>query len=200
MNPLDWALAALLVYSGVRAAMNGLFREAFTFAGLIIGFPLACWYYRAGAHAMAGLITTPAIAEFAAFLLILAAVTAVASLLGRLFRRGARTLGLGFADRMGGAFFGLARGALLGTAILLAITAFLPAAPWIQTSKIAPYLLHAAHAVSFTMPGDLRLRLREGLGHLKGLNHLKFSALSSTALPIGSSQGFRRTLETQVQP
>ncbi len=167
LNPLDWLLLALLLYSAIRAAMNGFFREAFTLAGLVIGFPLACWYYRAGAHSLGGLITSPALAQFAAFLLILAAVTVAASLLGRLFRRGARTVGLGIADRIGGAIFGLLRGAIIATAFLLALIAFLPSAPWVQTSRIAPYLLRGAHAVSFTMPTDLRLRLRTSLEHLK---------------------------------
>lgn len=167
MNPLDWTLAILLTYSAVRAAMNGLFREAFSLGGAIVGFTVACWYYHDAAHALAGLITTPAFAQVTAFLLILVGITAAASLLGRLFRRGARTIGLGFADRLGGAVFGLLRGALIATALLTAVTAFLPTAPWVQTSVLAPYLLRGAHAVSFTMPPDLRLRLRDGLGHLK---------------------------------
>ncbi len=167
LNPLDWLIATLLLYSAIRAAINGFFREAFTLAGLLIGFPLACWYYRDGAHFLAGLITSPALAQFAAFLLILAAVTVAASLLGRLFRRGARTVGLGIADRIGGALFGLLRGAMIATAFLLALIAFLPSAPWVQTSRIAPYLLRGAHAVSFTMPRDLRLRLRASIGLLK---------------------------------
>ena len=166
-NPLDWLLLVLLLYSAARAAMNGFFREAFTLLGLIIGFPLACWYYRDGAHMLSGLITTPAFAEFAAFLLILAAVAITASLLGRLFRRGARTIGLGIADRVGGALFGLLRGAVIATAFLLALIAFLPSAPWVRGSVLAPYFLRGAHAVSFTMPQDLRLRLRAPIGLLK---------------------------------
>ena len=169
MNPLDWLLAALLVYSTVRAAFNGFFREAFTLAGLLIGFPLAGWYYRDLAHQLRNLITTPAFAQFAAFLLILSAVGIVASLLGHLFRRGARSIGLGIPDRIGGALFGLLRGALISTALLLALTAFLPTAPWVQNSRLAPYFLRAAHAVSFTMPEALRLQLRGGLDHLKTL-------------------------------
>ncbi len=167
MNPLDWLLASLLLYSAVRAAVNGLFREAFTLAGLLCGFPLASWYYRDAARALAGLITSPALAQLAGFALILTVITLAASLLGRLFRRGARTVGLGFADRLGGALFGVLRGAGIAIALLLAVTAFLPSAPWVQSSLLAPYLLRAAHAVSFTMPTDLRGRLLDAIGHLK---------------------------------
>ena len=183
-NPLDWLLLALLLYSAVRAALNGFFREAFTLAGLVLGFPLACWYYHPLAIQLRNLITTPTFAQLVAFALVLTAITVLASLLGRVLRRGARTVGLGFADRFGGMLFGLFRGALIGTAILLAITAFLPTAPWVQSSVLSPYLLRAAHAVSFTMPPDLSLRLRESLQHLNhsSTDWIKSGLLSHTRL------------------
>ena len=166
MNPLDILLCLLLAYSVIRAAMNGFLRELFTLAGLLLGFPLACAFYHQGAHALAGLITTPALAELAAFLSILIGATIGASLLGRLFRRGARTVGLGVFDRLAGALFGLLRGAVIGGALLVAITSFLPAAPWVQASVLAPYLLRAAHAVSFTMPSEMKVQLWNTLRHL----------------------------------
>ncbi len=150
----------------MRAALNGFFRAAFNLAGLIIGLPLAFWGYADLAHDLRNLITAPALARVVSFVLILSAVALIASLLGRLFRRGARTVGLGFADRLGGAAFGFVRGSLIGAALLLALTAFLPAAPWVQTSQLAPYFLGTAHALSFSMPSDLRQRLRDGLGQL----------------------------------
>jgi membrane protein required for colicin V production len=158
MNPLDWLLALLLVYSVVRAAFRGFFQEVFALGGLILGFLFACWFYRSAA---------PQLAEFAAFVLILIATMIVATLLGKLLRSTASAIGLGIADRLLGALFGLLRGGLLGLSLLLAITAFLPTAPWVQTSFLAPYFLRAAHAVSFVMPADLKLRLLDGLHHIK---------------------------------
>ncbi len=184
LNPLDWLLLALLAYSTVRAVLNGFFREAFTLAGLVLGFPLACWYYHPLAGELRNLITTPAVAQIVAFALILSAITIMASLLGRVLRRGARTVGLGLADRLGGALFGLLRGAGIATAMLFAITAFLPTAPWVQNSVISPYLLRAAHAVSFTMPTDLQVRLRDSLQHLNhsSTDWIKSGPLSHTRL------------------
>jgi membrane protein required for colicin V production len=167
MNPLDWLLAILLTYSVVRAAMRGFFQETFALGGLILGFLFACWFYRLLAIDLKGLITSLQIAELAAFLLILAGTMIVASLLGRILRHTASAIGLGFVDRLLGAVFGLLRGALLGVALLLAVTAFLPRSPWVENSDLAPYFLRAAHAVSFVMPSDLKLRLLDGLDHLK---------------------------------
>ncbi len=184
MNPLDWLIAAILFASALRAALNGLFREALATAGLLLGFPLACWYYRNLAQSLAGLLTVAAVAQLVAFFLILGGVIVAASLFGRILRRSARTVGLGPLDRLGGMLFGLLRGAGIVIALLLAVTAFLPAAPWVQTSVLAPYLLRAAHAVSFTMPRDLRLRLWDGMQHLNhsSANWIKFGSLSHTRI------------------
>ncbi len=180
MSPLDWLLGILLVYSVTRAAMQGFFREAFALGGLVLGFLFACWYYRSAAIHLKGLINTLPLAEFAAFLLILVATMVVASLLGRLLRSTASAVGLGFFDRLLGALFGLLRGCILGTALLMAFTAFLPTAPWISNSLLAPYFLRAAHAVSFVMPSDLKSRLHDGIEHLK---HTAPDWIKSASLP-----------------
>ena len=182
MNPLDWLLAILLAYSAVRAVIRGFFQEAFAFAGLIVGLLLACWFYRPLATNLLGLINSPQIAQLASFLLILAATMIIASLSGKVLHHTASAIGLGFVDRLLGGLFGLIRGAILGVALLLAATAFLPASPWIENSKLAPYFLRAIHAVSFVMPSDLRLRFLDGLNRTKHTapNWIKHGFLSHT--------------------
>lgn len=167
MNPLDWLLSLLLAYSTVRAVMRGFFQEVFALVGVILGFLFACWFYRAAALDLKGLINSPELARLAAFVLILFAVMILGGLLGKLLRHTASAVGLGLADRLLGAVFGLLRGTLLGVALLFALTVFLPTASWIENSLLAPYFLRAAHAVSFVMPSDLKQRLPEGLYGLK---------------------------------
>jgi len=166
MNPLDWLLAALLAYSVIRAFMRGFVREAFALAGLITGFFLACWNYPIVALRLRGIVNSPPLGNLVAFALILFAIVIIAALLGKLLSRTASAVGLGFFDRLGGALFGLARGGLFCLALLLVCTAFLPAAPWVKTSSLAPYFLRANHEVSFVMPSDLRQRLANGLERL----------------------------------
>ncbi|HEX5283343.1 MAG TPA: CvpA family protein [Bryocella sp.] len=167
MNPLDWMLAALLVYSTIRAAMRGLVRELFALGGLLVGFVLACWYYREVAQFVRGLVNSEPLADFCAFLLIVSLVMIAATLAGTLVRRAASAVGLSPLDRLGGAAFGAVRGLVLAMALLLAVTAFLPTAPWVQGSKFSPYLLRASHAVSFVMPRQLKRQLVEGLERIK---------------------------------
>jgi membrane protein required for colicin V production len=167
VNPLDWLLLLLLGYSVVRAAMRGLVVEAFALGGLAVGFLMACWFYLPLATHFGGLVQPPMLTHFAAFLLIVFATMLLAALIGRLVRRTVSAVGLGLVDRLMGALFGLLRGALLAVAVLSAIVAFLPTAPWVTNSLMAPYFLNTAHAVSSVMPQDLSHRLREGVERSK---------------------------------
>lgn len=167
MNPLDWLLLILLTYSTIRAAFRGFVREAFALGGLIVGFLAACWGYASLAQKLSGLITAAPLAQFVAFLLIALGIMTIATLLGHLVKKTASAVGLGIFDRLLGAIFGLLRGAVIAGALLIAVTAFLPAAPWVEHSQFAPYLLRAAHAVSFTMPHELSARLHRGLDEIK---------------------------------
>jgi membrane protein required for colicin V production len=167
LNPLDWLLGIILIYSIVRAAIRGFFRESFALGGLILGFLLACWFYQSLAPRLHGLIASDSICRFVAFVLILLATMIVATIIAKLLKRTASAIGLGIVDRLFGALFGLVRGCLLCLALLMACTAFLPSAPWVENSSLAPYFLRASHAVSFVMPFDLKQRLIEGAQHIK---------------------------------
>jgi membrane protein required for colicin V production len=167
MNPLDWLIVLLITYSMVRATIRGFFQETFSLAGLILGFLCACWFYRSLAPSLGSLIPSPAGAQLAAFFLLLFGILVLSGLLGRLMSHTISVMGFGFVDRILGAILGLCRGAILCFALLLALTAFRPAAPWMKDSRLAPYFLRALHAVSFLMPTELSLRLMDGMNRLK---------------------------------
>src|ERR1700712_1270608 len=98
MNPLDWMLAILLVYSVVRAVLQGFFCAVFSLGGIVVGFLLACWYYRELGLHLSGLISSPPVAQLSAFLLLLAGCMVLASLLGRMLHKAASAAGLGFLN------------------------------------------------------------------------------------------------------
>lgn len=168
-NAFDWMLVLLLVWSVVLAFTRGIIRELFGLAGTILGLLLAAWNYPALAAWLSRWITSPVAAEIAAFLLIAVLVMAACTLLGRLVRGTAHTVGLGFLDRLAGAGFGLLRGGVLGIGILMAATAFFPPQTFIAKSRIAPYFLAAAREVSFVVPQDLQRRITGGI---TGIRHI----------------------------
>ena len=162
----DWLITVLLVWSVARAFLRGAIRELVALVGLIAGMLLASWNYAAFAPHLQPWLTGGSLADGTAFLLILSVVLVACSLLGRLLRSGAHAIGLGLLDRLAGAALGLARGVLAGVALMVAITAFLPPQQAIAQSQLAPYLLAAAHGVSFVVPQELRRQLTLGAAAL----------------------------------
>jgi membrane protein required for colicin V production len=161
MNLLDWAIALILAISTVTAFMRGLIRSLVSLIGLAGGIALACWFAPQGAAYLVRWIKPLALAEIAAFILIVAGTYAVATLLGRLIRGAASAVGLGFFDRLAGAAFGFVRGVLLLAASLLPFAALLPQFGPARGSILLPYLLPAAHGISFVMPRNFGLRLTQ---------------------------------------
>jgi membrane protein required for colicin V production len=167
MNLFDWFLVVILAYSTIMAFVRGIILELFTLGGLIAGILFASWNYGHVAIYLERLIKTPATAQIVAFLVIVAAVMVLSTLLGKALNRTAHAIGLGFFDRVLGAVFGLARGCLTGVAILMAIAAFWPHSTWVENSRLSSYFLAGAHAVSFVVPHDLQQQILNGAEQLK---------------------------------
>jgi membrane protein required for colicin V production len=167
MNLFDCLLITVLVFSAIQAFFRGLLRELFSLAGLVAGVLLAAWNYPLLAGVLSRFITNPAVANVAAFLSIAIGVMILAAILGQMTHTAAHAIGLGFFNRLGGAAFGLTRGWLVCVAILMAVTAFLPNADWLKNSRLTPYFLAGAHAVSFVVPHDLEQLILDGATQLK---------------------------------
>jgi membrane protein required for colicin V production len=167
LNPFDWFLLALLAYSTVVAFVHGILRELFFFGGLILGIVVAAWNYARVALLLERFVTAPATAHIIAFFLIVIAIMLAGGLMGRVLSRTVHAVGLGFFDRLLGAVFGFARGCLMGVAILVAAAAFFPQTAWISNSRLTPYFLAGAHAVSFVVPHDLHQQILNGAQELK---------------------------------
>jgi membrane protein required for colicin V production len=161
LNLFDWLLLGVVAYSTITAFVRGFFREAFSLAGLIAGILLASWNYTLVGTWLARWIPWTT-AQIVAFLAIGITVMVVFGIAGKLLHSTAKTIGLGFVDRMIGAIFGVVRGCLMGVAILMVAAAFLPKARFIRESSLSGYFLAGAHAVSFVLPTNLQAHIREG--------------------------------------
>ena len=166
LTAFDWFLAAIVLVSTIAAFMRGIIKVLFSLVGLVAGIVLASWNYLALAERLHNYLSSFAAAEVVAFVAVLVVVTVVFSLAARLVRKGVSMVGLGFLDRLLGGAFGLARGALAGVALMMAVAAFLPDAPWLKASRLAPYFLTGAHAVSFVVPERLKVQIAAGAAHV----------------------------------
>ena len=173
MNWLDYILAAFLALSLLTSARKGFAREVIGLAAAILALVFGMWFY-----GTAGLLVEPftgpgRVASMLGFLLIFVAVLIAGTLLGWVVKRFLSAVGLSVFDRLLGAVFGLARGALIATAVLTAYMAFgshpegqsAPAA--VVNSKLAPYLLEASRVFVSIAPMDLKSGFRKEYEQVK---------------------------------
>jgi membrane protein required for colicin V production len=163
MNLADLLIIVVLVISVVSAFVKGFFVEVFSLAGVILGLFIAAANYADLAPWIQRVVENHEAANLIAFLVIALLVMLLAGLAGRLLRSLLRLVGLGILDRLLGAVFGLVKGCIVVTLVLMGIVAFLPRQEWLNSSRLAPVFLSAAHGGSHVVPFALGEKIRQGL-------------------------------------
>jgi len=117
MTWFDYAVLAILGLSMLVGLLSGLMHELISLAGWIAAFVLATLFSGEAALWMPESLG-PLLAGLLAYLAVFFGVLLVAFFVGLIMSLLVRAAGLGLADRMLGAAFGLARGAVI---VLLAV-------------------------------------------------------------------------------
>jgi membrane protein required for colicin V production len=140
MNWLDILLLVAIALATVAGLGIGIIKAALTLVALILGVVLAGHYYIPFSQVLDSFLQ-PTVAKVVAFAVILVAVLVAAALLAMFLRRGASMIKLGWADRLGGAVFGLLLGALFCGCLLAIWVKFVGGGGTIAQSTVARILL-----------------------------------------------------------
>ena len=167
MAGIDWAIVAVVLLSVVLAAAKGFFYELFVLAGVVLGYLLAVWEYWRIAARIAPYVREPWLADIAGFFAIFFAVLLIAGIAGSLARWAMGKAGLRGLDRLLGAAFGLVRGLVIISVMVLALATFAPGSRMLAHSSLTGYFLVSARAMSWLAPAGLRERFRQGRALLR---------------------------------
>jgi len=113
MTSFDYVALAIIGLSIILSVMRGFFREALAILGWIAAFVTAKTYANQILPMMPEDIPTESLRILAAFLVLFFATLLVATLLAIALSSIFKKMGLGWLNRLLGAFFGLARGILI---------------------------------------------------------------------------------------
>jgi membrane protein required for colicin V production len=131
VNWVDLIVLAVLALFGLRGFFRGLFREALSLAGLVVGFMLAVAYDQDVALYAAGYWTvSPIVLKGSAFVAIFFLIYFVFSLAGWLLHRSEKLLFLKTLNRSGGIAIGVGKGAAVTALAILLLTS----AAWLPQS------------------------------------------------------------------
>ncbi len=153
MNWLDIVIIIVLVGSVFAGWKNGLIRSVISLIGLVVGIKLAGIYYIDLAGRLS-FISGGTAARVVAFLLIFAAVMAVALLLGWILTKVVASLTLGWLNGLGGMVFGLLMGALTVSVLLAVWVRFFGINTAISGSGLASFLVNQLSAFTALLPSE----------------------------------------------
>jgi len=160
MNALDYAWLAVLGLSVALGLWRGVIREIFSLAGWVVAVIAAMTFAGDAAAALPVTLGSPTVRTVAAFTGIFLTVLLVLAIAGMLLAKLFHAAGLGVPDRVLGAVFGFARGALI---LMLSVTAAaftpLPQEPLWRESALTPPIQTAVLAAKPWLPPRIAERL-----------------------------------------
>lgn len=153
MNWLDIILIVAIALATVGGLSLGLIRGALYLVGLIVGVVLAGNFYLPFAGVLDAVLQ-PGVAKVVAFIIILGAVITAAVFLAIFLARGAAAIKLAWADRLGGAVFGLVMGSIVCGALLAIWVKYFGSGETISSSLVARILLERFPLVLRLLPDE----------------------------------------------
>ena len=162
MNLIDLVILVILVLSIVTSAIKGFVRVVFGLITALIAILLASWLYRPASGLFKDVVRTENLALFLGFSLIFLGILVVGYTGIWLTTRFMKFAKLQWADRMLGAAFGFIRGWLIGSVLLLGLTAFEVQTERLKNSGLAPYFLPGSRVIAILTPYELKAKFLVG--------------------------------------
>ena len=140
----------------------GFARVGIGFLAGVLGVVFGFWFYGTPAAWVHKYIHSVTVSNLIGFILVFWAFLLAGALVGKIFSKLFKWTGLSWLDRLMGAGFGVARGVIVCVALITAIVAFAPGKDSgtpprsVVDSKLAPYMIDAAHTLTKAAPRELR--------------------------------------------
>ena len=163
LNYIDIGIGILVLLSAIVGFVRGFVREAFSLATWIAAIAVAFLFFERLAEQLPFNISNDLARLGVSFVLLFLGILVLGSIINYLFNKAIHAIGLGGADRVLGGVFGVLRGALIVTLVVLlmglGLTPFTESSLW-KGSKLVPYFTDAAEWVKREIPPDVAEKLK----------------------------------------
>lgn len=162
LNWLDFLLGAVFLLSILGAIAKGFVAELISLATVIAAVVVALLGYQRAGGWFEDLTKSHQVALAAGFLVLFLGVILVGAVVSWIARKVIRTAGLEWFDRFLGSLFGVLRGMLIASVILLVMMSFSIKPDAVRQSAMAPYVMTGARTIAWVMPYNLRSQFQSG--------------------------------------
>ena len=168
MNFFDIIIVIILAYCVIRGVFRGLVKEISSIIGVLGGYYAAYSYYPVIAGVLKRWISNTAYLNILSFLIIFCGVFIIISVLGVVIKYVLNIAFLGWVDRICGAGFGITKGILIASVLLITLTTFLPKnAPVVKNSLLAPYVTLVSEKMAKVVSKDMKNSFAAKIAALK---------------------------------
>jgi len=169
LNWLDIVLALVFLLSVMGGFMKGFAKLVIGLLAAILGILLGIWFYGTAGAFLRPYVSHEDVANFLGFMAIFLGVLLAGALVGKLLGTLFKWVGLSWLDRLLGAAFGLLRGLVFAIALILALMAFSrnPPPRSVVRSRLAPYVIDAAHICAYMAPRPMREAVKQSYDKVK---------------------------------
>jgi membrane protein required for colicin V production len=168
MNPFDILVVVIVAFTLIRGIFRGLVKELSSIIGVLAGFYAAYTYYPDLAAVLGRWISNVGYLNILSFLVIFSTILVIISILGVIIKYLLNIAFLGWMDRICGAGFGLIKGLLIVSILLICFTAFLPkGAPVIRDSLLAPHVARVSENLAKVVSKTMKQQFNDKLSDLK---------------------------------
>ena len=162
---LDVGIIILIVLSAIIGLIRGFVKEALSLATWVAAFAFALIYVKPLAEALPFAVQSEVARMGIAFAIIFFSVLVIGAIINHLLSSVVSSIGLGGVDHVLGGVFGVLRGGLIITllVILMGLTA-LPAQSWWKESRLIPWFEDSAEWLRSVIPPDFAAYLEKKTG------------------------------------
>lgn len=160
---LDLGIIVLIVLSAVIGLVRGFVREALSLATWIAAASFAVLYFDQLAEHVPFAVQSKIARIGIAFAVIFLGVLVIGSIINYILSAAVSSVGLGGVDRVLGGAFGILRGGLIITLLVLLMVAMtpFPKSAWWKDSRLMPWFENNAVIVKEMIPKDLSSQFAE---------------------------------------
>jgi len=168
MNFFDIIIIIILGFCLIRGIFRGLIKELSSIIGVLGGFYAAYSYYMVLARPLSRWISNDAYLNILSFSIIFCGILIIISILGVVIKYVLNIAFLGWVDRICGAGFGITKGILITSVLLITLTTFLPKnAPVIKNSMLAPHVTLISEKMAKVVSKDMKHKFTAKIAELK---------------------------------
>jgi len=170
MNSFDIVVAVILGFCLIRGIFRGLVKEMASIIGVLAGFYAAYTYYPEMAGLLSRWIDNASYLNITSFMVLFCFILIIISILGVVLKYLMSIAHLGWVDRVSGACFGILKGVLIVSVLLVTLTAFLPkGSPLVRDSLLAPHINMLSENMAKIISDDMQHAFDEKMGELKDI-------------------------------